>query len=139
MILNWGGVGNVTYLGSQGEIIAFDTGPANALIDDFLILRRGLAFDENGALGATGRIDSAALAALMSDTYFDSPAPKARPQSLQRRRRLRRTPKRRGWRGDARRIHGRIDRGRAEACAPGAGALAGRGRRTAKPEPHAPA
>ena len=52
MILNWGGVGNVTYLGPQGEIVAFDTGPANALIDDFLILRRGLAFDENGALGA---------------------------------------------------------------------------------------
>ena len=41
MILNWGGVGNVTYLGPEGEIIAFDTGPANALIDDFLILRRG--------------------------------------------------------------------------------------------------
>ena len=54
MILNWGGVGNVTYLGPEGEIIAFDTGPANALIDDFLMLRRGLAFDENGALGASG-------------------------------------------------------------------------------------
>ena len=39
MILNWGGVGNVTYLGPDGEIIAFDTGPANALIDDFLILK----------------------------------------------------------------------------------------------------
>ena len=77
MILNWGGVGNVTYLGSQGEIIAFDTGPANALIDDFLISRRGLAFDENGALGATGRVDFEALAALMSDPYFDRPAPKS--------------------------------------------------------------
>jgi anhydro-N-acetylmuramic acid kinase len=77
MILNWGGVGNVTYLGPQGEIIAFDTGPANALIDDFLILRRGLAFDENGALGAAGRVDAEALAALMSDPYFDRPAPKS--------------------------------------------------------------
>ncbi len=64
-------------MGSQGEIIAFDTGPANALIDDFLISRRGLAFDENGALGATGRVDSEALAALMSDPYFDRPAPKS--------------------------------------------------------------
>ncbi len=35
MLLNWGGVGNVTYLGAGGEIVAFDTGPANALIDDF--------------------------------------------------------------------------------------------------------
>jgi anhydro-N-acetylmuramic acid kinase len=77
MILNWGGVGNVTYLGPDGDIIAFDTGPANALIDDFLILRRGLAFDENGALGATGRVDAEALAALMSDPYFDRPAPKS--------------------------------------------------------------
>jgi anhydro-N-acetylmuramic acid kinase len=77
MILNWGGVGNVTYLGPEGEIIAFDTGPANALIDDFLISRRGLAFDENGALGASGRVDMAALADLMSDPYFDRPAPKS--------------------------------------------------------------
>jgi anhydro-N-acetylmuramic acid kinase len=77
MILNWGGVGNVTYLGPEGEIIAFDTGPANALIDDFVILRRGLAFDENGALGGSGRVDSAALATLMSDPYFNRPAPKS--------------------------------------------------------------
>jgi anhydro-N-acetylmuramic acid kinase len=77
MILNWGGVGNVTYLGPQGEIIAFDTGPANALIDDFLIQRRGLAFDENGALGATGRVDFDTVAVLMRDPYFDRPAPKS--------------------------------------------------------------
>jgi anhydro-N-acetylmuramic acid kinase len=77
MILNWGGVGNVTYLGPEGEIIAFDTGPANALIDDFLIVRRGLAFDENGSLGGSGRVDPAALATLMSDPYFDRPPPKS--------------------------------------------------------------
>ncbi len=77
MILNWGGVGNVTYLGAEGEIIAFDTGPANALIDDFLVSRRGLAFDENGALGQSGRVDPAALAILMGDPYFPQPAPKS--------------------------------------------------------------
>ena len=77
MILNWGGVGNVTYLGAAGEIIAFDTGPANALIDDFLIARRGLAYDEDGALGGSGRVDGAALATLMSDPYFGRPAPKS--------------------------------------------------------------
>ena len=57
MILNWGGVGNVTYLGAKGEIIAFDTGPANALIDDFLTSRRGLALrrkrDARGKAGAS--------------------------------------------------------------------------------------
>jgi anhydro-N-acetylmuramic acid kinase len=77
MILNWGGVGNVTYLGAEGEIIAFDTGPANALIDDFLISRRGLAFDENGTLAASGRVDREALAILMGDPYFERPAPKS--------------------------------------------------------------
>jgi anhydro-N-acetylmuramic acid kinase len=77
MVLNWGGVGNVTYLGAKGGIIAFDTGPANALIDDFLTSRRGLAFDENGTLAARGRVDSAALAILMGDPYFDRPAPKS--------------------------------------------------------------
>jgi anhydro-N-acetylmuramic acid kinase len=77
MILNWGGVGNVTYLGAAGEIIAFDTGPANALIDDFLLRRRGVALDENGALAASGRVDARALATLMSDPYFDRPPPKS--------------------------------------------------------------
>jgi anhydro-N-acetylmuramic acid kinase len=77
MVLNWGGVGNVTYLGAGGEIIAFDTGPANALIDDFIASRRGLAFDDNGMLAASGRVDSAALATLMSDPYFEREAPKS--------------------------------------------------------------
>jgi anhydro-N-acetylmuramic acid kinase len=77
MILNWGGVGNVTYLGEKDEIIAFDTGPANALIDDFLASRRGLAFDQNGALGRSGRVDSVALAILMGDPYFERRAPKS--------------------------------------------------------------
>ena len=77
MFLNWGGVGNVTYLGADGEIIAFDTGPANALIDDFLLSRRGQAFDANGALAASGRVDAPALETLMRDPYLDRPAPKS--------------------------------------------------------------
>ena len=77
MVLNLGGVGNVTYLGAKGEIVAFDTGPANALIDDFVRRRRGLDHDEGGALAAAGIIDAALLAHLMSDPYFDSPPPKS--------------------------------------------------------------
>ena len=77
MVLNWGGVGNVTYLGAAGEIIAFDTGPANALIDDFLLRRRGVALDENGALAAEGRVDARLVRALMRDPYFDREAPKS--------------------------------------------------------------
>jgi anhydro-N-acetylmuramic acid kinase len=77
MILNWGGVGNVTYLGASGEIVAFDTGPANALIDDFVARRLGASRDEDGRLAAAGRVDEPIAAALMRDSYFDRPPPKS--------------------------------------------------------------
>ncbi|THD43938.1 MAG: anhydro-N-acetylmuramic acid kinase [Bradyrhizobium sp.] len=76
-VLNWGGVGNVTFLGPGDEILAFDTGPANALLDDFVRRRRGLAHDEDGRLAASGRIDNEVVAALMRDPYFERPAPKS--------------------------------------------------------------
>jgi anhydro-N-acetylmuramic acid kinase len=77
MVLNWGGVGNVTHLGVSGEIVAFDTGPANALIDDFVARRLGARCDEDGRLAAAGRADEAIVAALMRDAYFDQPPPKS--------------------------------------------------------------
>ncbi len=77
MVLNWGGVGNVTWLGADGAILAFDTGPANALIDDFVQKRRGMAFDKDGAVAAGGRVDEAAVAEMMSDPFFALPAPKS--------------------------------------------------------------
>ena len=76
-ILNLGGVGNVTYLGDDGAIVAFDTGPGNALVDDFCLRRLGQPFDANGALAASGRIESIILDALMSDPYFNRPPPKS--------------------------------------------------------------
>jgi anhydro-N-acetylmuramic acid kinase len=76
-LLNWGGVGNVTYLAVDGVISAFDTGPANALIDDFLSRRRGLSFDEGGALAATGKVDRAMVDSFLRDPYFDRPPPKS--------------------------------------------------------------
>jgi anhydro-N-acetylmuramic acid kinase len=77
MFLNWGGVGNVTYLGPGGEIVAFDTGPANALIDDFVRRRLGLSHDENGKLAASGRVRADLVAGWMRDPYFRRPAPKS--------------------------------------------------------------
>ena len=77
MILNWGGVGNVTYLARDGGVVAFDTGPANALIDDFLLRRRGLAFDADGALAASGRARAELVEKFIADPYFDRPAPKS--------------------------------------------------------------
>ena len=96
MILNWGGVGNVTYLGAKGEIIAFDTGPANALIDDFLLRRRGVALDENGALAGEGRVDVASARCDDARPLFRPPgAEVARPQPFRPRGRIGRRAQRR--------------------------------------------
>jgi anhydro-N-acetylmuramic acid kinase len=77
MVLNLGGVGNVTYLGAAGEIIAFDTGPASALMDDEMLRRYGKAYDAGGHIAASGHVDESALAALMAHPYFAVPPPKS--------------------------------------------------------------
>lgn len=76
MVLNLGGVGNVTYVEGE-QVIAFDTGPASALLDDFMLRRRGQAFDEGGALAASGQVDARILATFMDNPFFRRPAPKS--------------------------------------------------------------
>jgi len=76
-ILNLGGVGNVTLVGSDGSLFAFDTGPANAMVDDWVRARSALAYDEDGRLAAAGRVDEAALAALLAHPYFAQGLPKS--------------------------------------------------------------
>ncbi len=75
--LNIGGVANVTWIGRQGELLAFDTGPGNALLNDWCMKRLGKAFDEGGKLAASGRVDKGALAQLLGDSYFELPPPKS--------------------------------------------------------------
>jgi anhydro-N-acetylmuramic acid kinase len=76
MVLNLGGVGNVTYIAGD-VVIAFDTGPASALLDDFVLRRQGIPFDEDGRIAASGSADEALVAAFMQNPYFDRPAPKS--------------------------------------------------------------
>lgn len=76
MVLNLGGVGNVTYIDGE-TVIAFDTGPASAIIDDFVARRLGRPFDEDGALAASGRVHDDLVAAFMDNPFFDRPAPKS--------------------------------------------------------------
>ena len=77
-VLNLGGVGNVTWLGAgEDEILAFDTGPGNALIDDWVRAQTGVAFDEGGGLAARGRIDEAALARFLAHPFFARRPPKS--------------------------------------------------------------
>jgi len=76
-VLNLGGVGNLTWLGADDAILAFDTGPANALLDDWTKQKTGAAYDQDGALAARGAIDEAALANLMAHPYFAAKPPKS--------------------------------------------------------------
>lgn len=76
VVLNLGGVANVTYIDGD-TLIAFDTGPANGLIDSWVGETRGLRFDEGGALAALGRVDEAVLTAMLDHPYFDMAPPKS--------------------------------------------------------------
>lgn len=79
LILNIGGVSNITYI-DEAQIIAFDTGPGNALVDDFVQKRTGQPYDKNGALAATGKPSHEALDQWLAHPYFT----KAIPKSLDR-------------------------------------------------------
>jgi anhydro-N-acetylmuramic acid kinase len=84
-IVNLGGVANVTWIASANlnlqrdtaGILAFDTGPASAFLDDWAQVHTGRPFDEGGALAARGRVDAGALARLLADPYFTAPPPKS--------------------------------------------------------------
>jgi anhydro-N-acetylmuramic acid kinase len=76
-VLNLGGVGNVTWIGGEGALIAFDTGPANALIDDWMMQRTGEPVDRDGALARSGKVDETAVVRFLDNPYFARPAPKS--------------------------------------------------------------
>lgn len=76
-ILNIGGVANATYIGANGELIAFDVGPGNALLDDWMMKHTNSRYDENGATASRGTVNDAVLSQLLADGYFSKPVPKS--------------------------------------------------------------
>jgi anhydro-N-acetylmuramic acid kinase len=76
-VLNIGGVANVTWIGADGELVAFDTGPGNGPLDDWIARRTGAPFDRDGAIARSGRVDSTVLSRLLVDPYFFRPTPKS--------------------------------------------------------------
>jgi anhydro-N-acetylmuramic acid kinase len=76
-VVNIGGVGNVTWIGREGTLIAFDTGPGNALIDDWMLRHTGRAVDAEGSMAARGKVDDDALTALLTHDYFGRVPPKS--------------------------------------------------------------
>ncbi len=81
-VLNLGGIANLTLLpraaaANPGLVRGFDSGPANGLMDAWCLRHAGTAFDRDGALAASGRVDDALLGRLLDDPWFALPPPKS--------------------------------------------------------------
>lgn len=85
IVLNIGGIANITYLragGSKTDVIAFDTGAGNCLIDLAMRKLYGKDYDANGETGRSGKPNEAVLDSLMSEPYIDKPYPKSTGKEL---------------------------------------------------------
>ena len=76
-VLNVGGVANVTFIDRDRDLVAFDTGPGNALIDDFLRSRTGQMQDDEGRIAAAGKVDEAAVERVLTHPFFARRPPKS--------------------------------------------------------------
>jgi anhydro-N-acetylmuramic acid kinase len=75
--INIGGVANMTWIGRSGDLVAFDTGPGNALLNDWCERHLDVPFDRDGELAAKGVLDATAFTSLAMSPYFEKPAPKS--------------------------------------------------------------
>ena len=80
ILLNIGGISNITYISKnkkQEEVVAFDTGPGNMLIDGLMMKLYNLPYDEDGKVASSGVLSNELLDTLMQDEYYDLPYPKS--------------------------------------------------------------
>ncbi len=75
--LNVGGVANVTWIGADETLLAFDTGPGNAMIDDLVRRTGGGSHDADGKLASTGKVDERVVHAYLMHPFFAKPVPKS--------------------------------------------------------------
>ncbi len=76
-IVNIGGIANITGLGANDEVVGFDTGPGNTLLDQWVHHHKGVHYDRDGAWAAQGRVIPKLLDSMCHDPYFAAPAPKS--------------------------------------------------------------
>jgi len=76
-VLNVGGVANITHWSGGDDLLAFDTGPGNGMIDLLVQARGAGRFDQDGRYAGVGRVDELALNVLLGHPYFDAPPPKS--------------------------------------------------------------
>lgn len=77
VVLNLGGVANITFIGQDGRLLAFDTGPASAMIDDMMLKRFGRPYDKDGEVARTGKVSQQALSELLANPFFEIMPPKS--------------------------------------------------------------
>lgn len=82
VIVNIGGIANLTDLPVDGKITGFDCGPGNMLLDAWCAAHTGHPFDDNGAWAASGKVIPALLAALLQTPYFQQRPPKSTGRDL---------------------------------------------------------
>ncbi|MET0917804.1 MAG: anhydro-N-acetylmuramic acid kinase [Burkholderiales bacterium] len=82
VVVNIGGIANVTDLPPRGDVRGFDTGPGNVILDLWHARHRGSDYDRDGAWARTGRVDASLLAALFAEPYFARLPPKSTGRDL---------------------------------------------------------
>ena len=82
VVVNIGGIGNISVLHGDGRVSGYDTGPGNVLMDLWIARHRNAAYDQDGAWAATGRVDDDLLGLLLDEPYFRLPPPKSTGRDL---------------------------------------------------------
>ena len=77
VLINIGGISNLTYLDKQNKIISFDTGPGNYLIDKWVSAKSKIKFDESGKLAKSGKLNHDILEKFLNDSYYKKKIPKS--------------------------------------------------------------
>lgn len=81
-VLNIGGIANLSVLHTRGDVLGFDCGPGNALMDHWCQQHTGQAFDHNGAWAASGHVIDALLDALLQEPFLQQAPPKSTGRDL---------------------------------------------------------
>ena len=82
VILNLGGIANLTWLAADGSVRGFDCGPGNVLLDLWCQQHQGTPFDAGGRWAASGQVDERLLQQLLSEPFLQRPAPKSTGRDL---------------------------------------------------------
>ena len=82
VVLNIGGISNISLLIPEQPVIGFDTGTGNALLDQWIEKHQGKAYDKNGEWAASGQVNPDLLAALLDEDFFQLPPPKSTGREL---------------------------------------------------------